>query len=132
MLSAYLAFGQTIPNSREIVRYGGVQAVHADGALTLRMRELDRTESSARGSRHVVIRSRDEDYPFFLTRHIVFWDDCDVAETWTEIRHAEEGAVRLVRMDSFAAEIPGPIPSTACSSSGARRSSIRLRRWPVT
>ena len=32
-LSAFLAFGQPVPNSREVIQYGGVQAIHADGGF---------------------------------------------------------------------------------------------------
>ena len=106
LFSAYLAFGQPIPNSREVVRYGGIQAIHADGTLTLRMSETGRKERAKNGARHIVVFCRDEAYPLYLTRHFVLWDDCDVAETWIEIKHDEEGPVRLVRTDSFAAEIP--------------------------
>ena len=107
VLSSFLAFGQPIANTREIVRYAGVQAIHADGCLSLRMTKPVRTESVAAGARHVVLESRDEVYPFFLARHAVFYDDCDVVETWMEIRHEEAGPVRLAKMDSFAAELPG-------------------------
>ena len=112
LFSAYLAFGQPVPERpREVVRYGGIQAIHADGTLTLRLTETGREERTENGSRHLVVTSRDEDYPFSLTRHFVRWDDCDVAETWVEIRHDEEGPVRLVRSDSFAAALPG-VPET--------------------
>ena len=105
-LSAYLAFGQPVANTREVVRYGGLQAIHADGTLSLRMTEPTRRVEDIAGGVHVVSESGDESYPFFLTRHAVFHDDCDVVETWIEIRHDEEGPVRLVRMDSFASELP--------------------------
>ena len=112
LFSAYLAFGQPVPERpREVIRYGGIQAIHADGTLTLRLTETGREERRENGARHLVVTSRDEDYPFFLTRHFVRWDDCDVAETWVEIRHDEEGPVRLVRSDSFAATLPG-VPET--------------------
>ena len=108
VLSAYFAFGQPIAHSRRhIERYGGIQAIHADGGLTLRLKETGRTQTNEGGSRHIVITSRDEVYPFYLTRHAVFHDDCDVAETWVEIRHDEKGPVRLVKTDSYAAELPG-------------------------
>ena len=106
LLSTYFAFGQ--PDAREwnIERYGGVQAVHADGTVTLRMAETGRRETVEGTARHIVLESRDETYPFFVTRHVVIWNDTDVAETWVEIRHDEEGPVRLLKMDSLAAEIP--------------------------
>ena len=128
LFSAYLAFGQPVPNSREVVRYGGIQAIHADGTMSLRMSETGREERTENGAKHVVVSCRDEAYPFELTRHFVRWDDCDVAETWVEIRHDEEGPVRLVRTDSFAAEIPGATdgirPSADCESATSR---IHLR-----
>ena len=107
VLSAFLAFGQPVTNTREVVRHAGLQVIHADGTLTLRMTEPVRKDWTESGVRHLVFENRDETYPLFLTRHVVFRDDSDVVETWTEIRHEEEGVVRLVKMDSFAAEIPG-------------------------
>ena len=106
LLSTYFAFGQ--PDAREwnIERYGGIQAMHADGTVTLRMTETGRHETVEGAARHVVLESRDETYPFFVTRHVVIWNDTDVAETWVEIRHDEEGPVRLLKMDSLAAEVP--------------------------
>ena len=106
LLSTYFAFGQ--PDAREwnIERYGGIQAVHADGTVTLRMTETGRRETVEGAARHIVLGSRDETYPFFVTRHVVIWNDTDVAETWVEFRHDEEGPVRLLKMDSLAAEIP--------------------------
>jgi len=53
VLSAFLAFGQPVTNSREVVRYGGVQAIHADGCLTFRMSEPVRTERTEAGARHI-------------------------------------------------------------------------------
>lgn len=107
LLSSYLVFGQPIPNSREIVRYGGMQVVHEDGVMTLRMSETGRREWKEDGATHQVLSSKDDAYDFTLDRHILIWDDCDVVETWVEIRHGEQSAVRVLKMDSFAAEIPG-------------------------
>ena len=37
-LAGYLAFGQLIPlEQQEIVKYAGLQVIHADGAVTLRL-----------------------------------------------------------------------------------------------
>ena len=107
LVSSYLAFGQVIPGrQQEIVKYGGVQVIHADGAVTLRLKEVGRDEVPGSGSRHVRIRLKDEHYPFEVTRHVRSWADCDAIETWAEIRHAESGFVKLLKMDSFAAEVP--------------------------
>ena len=107
ILSSYLVFGQLIPQGQqEIVKYGGVQAIHADGSVTLRLKETAREEKTEAGSRHVIVRLRDEHYPFEVTRHVRSWSDCSAVETWAEIRHQEEGPVRLLKMDSLAAVIP--------------------------
>jgi len=107
LVSSYLAFGQLIPQGQqEIVKYGGVQAIHADGAVTLRLAEVGREDISEPGARHVVVRLRDEHYPFEVVRHVRAWNDCAAVETWAEIRHAEPGPVKLLKMDSFAAAVP--------------------------
>ena len=109
-LAGYLVFGQVFQNEKnqgEIVRYAGLQAVHADGAVTLRLVETGRTETFADGSRTVSIAMRDEDYPFEAVRHVKCWDDCGVVETWLELRHEEPGPVKLLHADSFASRISG-------------------------
>jgi len=109
VVTSYLAFGQLIPEGQqEIVKYGGLQAIHADGAVTLRLKETSRAEVAESGARHLVVQLQDEHYPFFITRHIRQWNDCAAVETWAEIRHNEPSAVRLLQMDSFAAKVPVP------------------------
>ena len=42
-LAGYLAFGQLIPQGQqEIVKHAGLQVLHADGAVTLRLKEAGR------------------------------------------------------------------------------------------
>ena len=118
-LATYLAFGQPIPkagNAEAIVRYGGIQAIHADGSVTLRLKETGRTETAEAGGRHIVISLKDEAYPFFVTRHVKTWNDCDAVETWVEVKHDEAKPVRLVKMDSFAAQLPGRHPKVKVMS----------------
>ena len=109
-MASYLAFGQPIVGeggAEAIVRYGGIQAIHADGCVTLRLKETDRTETPEDGGKHVVISLKDEFYPFYVTRHVKTYGDCDAVETWVEVKHDEAKPVRLVKMDSFAAQLPG-------------------------
>lgn len=107
LVSSYLAFGQLIPSGQqEIVKYGGIQAIHADGAVTLRLKEVARENVAEDGAKHIVVRLQDEHYPFSVTRHIRQWNDCEAVETWCEISHNEPGAVRLLQMDSVAAAVP--------------------------
>ena len=107
-MAGYLAFGQPTGNYYEAVtKHSGLQVIHSDGAVTLRLEELkvENVECKVDGSRTVAIRLRDERYPFEVTRHVRTWGDCGAVETWAEIRHEEAGAVRLVRADSLAAPV---------------------------
>ena len=105
-LSGYLVFGQPTGSYYEaIVKHCGLQVIHADGAVTLRLVETGREERSDAGSKTVAIRMKDELYPFEVTRYVKSWDDCGAVETWVEVRHGEGGPVRLLRADSFATQV---------------------------
>ena len=101
----YLAFGEPIPgkgNGEGFVRHGGLKVIHADGSVTLRLKETARETIAEPDAEHTVISLRDEAYDFLVARHIREWKDCGAVETWVELENREEGAVRLVTMDSFA------------------------------
>ena len=105
-LSGYLVFGQPTGSYYEaIVKHCGLQVIHADGAVTLRLAEVGREEKSDADSKTVVIRLKDELYPFEVTRYVKSWSDCGAVETWVEVRHAEGGPVKLLRADSFATQV---------------------------
>ncbi len=106
-LAGYLVFGQPTGNYYgAITKNSGLQAIHADGAVSLRLAETGRTEETgADGSKTTVIRLKDDLYPFEVTRFVRSWADCAAVETWLELRHSEPGPVRLVRADSFAAPV---------------------------
>ena len=105
-MAGFLAFGQPTGNYYEaITKHAGLQVIHADGAVTLRLEETGREETAEGGAKTVTIRMKDEHYPFEVTRYVKTWDDCGAVETWAEIRHGETGAVRLVRADSFASRV---------------------------
>ena len=105
-MAGYLAFGQLAGDPREaITKHSGLQVIHADGAVTLRLAEVGRDETATDSAKTVTVRMKDEHYPFEVVRYVRTWDDCGAVETWTEIRHSETGAVRLVRADSFAAPL---------------------------
>ncbi|MCQ2393246.1 MAG: alpha-galactosidase [Kiritimatiellae bacterium] len=102
----YLVFGQVIPShQREIVKHAGLQVIHADGAVTLRLKETGREEKMEGAAKHVVITCQDEVRPFRVVRHILSWPDCGAVETWVEVSHSEKGPVKLLRADSFAAPV---------------------------
>lgn len=105
-MAGYLAFGQLIPQSQqEIVKHAGLQVIHADGTVTLRLKEKGRSEKEDGMSKIVKIEMCDECCPFEVSRFIRCWRDCDVVETWLEIRHFESGPVKLVKADSFASRV---------------------------
>ncbi len=104
-LSGYLAFGQLVPGQPEIVKHAGLQVLHADGAVTLRLREEGSETREEDGAKTTSIRCKDESYPFEVTRFVKSWDDCDAVETWVEIVHSESGPVRLLRADSYACAV---------------------------
>ena len=105
-MAGYLAFGQPTGNYYEaITKHAGLQVIHSNGAVTLRLAEVGREESAADGAKTIVVRLKDEHYPFEVARYIKTWGDCAAVETWAEIRHFEPGPVRLVRADSFASPV---------------------------
>ena len=109
VLAGYLAFGQLVPHGQqEIVKHAGLQAIHADGSVTLRLKEEGRETKEENGADVTAIRLKDEYYPFEVTRYVKTWRDCDAVETWVEIRHGERGAVRLLHADSFASAVDVP------------------------
>ncbi len=123
-LSGYLAFGQLLPTGQvEIQKYAGIQAIHADGAVTLRLNETGRQETDEDGGKHIVITLDDAAYPFHVTRHVKTWPDCSAVETWVEIRHEENAPVKLLKMDSFATSVP--LAKFKCSTLG------KDTRYPV-
>ena len=91
-LAGYLAFGQPIPQGQqEIVKHAGLQVLHADGAVTLRLKEAGREKRAEDGAEVTTIRLVDVLYPFEVTRYVKSWNDCDAVETWVEVRHSETG-----------------------------------------
>jgi len=69
-MAGCLAFGQPTGNYYEaITTHSGLQVIHSDGAVTLRLREQgtgngERIVENGDGSKTTVIRLRDERYPF--------------------------------------------------------------------
>ena len=103
-LAACLAFGNRAGSGflGDIVKHAGLQAIHADGSVTLRMEVSDRSETDEAGSKTYRTVFRDACHPFEATRFVKEWKDCGVVETWYELRHDEPGAVKLLKADSFA------------------------------
>ena len=103
--SAYSVFGSSA--FKEINRYGGLAVRHADGTLSTEL-VLRQTAfvADVPGAEHLVFNYCDEAYPFEVTQHFRALADVDVIETWVELTNREPSAVRLLRMDSFAIDLP--------------------------
>jgi alpha-galactosidase len=103
----YLAFGDLNNSYYEAVfKHAGLHVIHADGGVSLRLKEKSRNEQKDAVSKTVAIHFKDEYYPFEVIRYIKTWNDCGVVETWLEIKHNEPSPVKLVRADSYASRIP--------------------------
>ena len=118
--AGYLVFGQLSgQHQSDIVKHAGLQVIHADGSVTLRMKETGRDTMQGKGFTTYSITMEDESHPFKLIRRIRRWDDCGIVETWVEIVHSEQGPVKLVRADSFACRVDaGPVAAKVLSLSG--------------
>ena len=121
-LAGYLAFGQPTGNYYEaIAKHSGLQVIHADGAVTLRLSEEGKEKRTEDGSTVETIRYRDGRYPFEVIRHVKSWNDCAVVETWVDIRHSEPGPVRLIHADSFAAPVDAGVAKLASAAKDAQK-----------
>ena len=66
-LGQYRVFGGLTSNAKSrpaTFKHGGIQVVHADGAVSLRLAETGREETEDAESKTVSIRFKDEYYPF--------------------------------------------------------------------
>lgn len=104
----YPAFGSSRGNSCAEKR-GALQVRHADGDESIDWKCLRAFEiPEGKASRHVAFELADKAHrDFRAVQHFRAWCDCDVFETWVEIRNGEKGAVALSRMDSFCLQLPG-------------------------
>ena len=58
------------------------------------------TRENRDGGQVTAIATRDKFYPFYVTIYYKTYPDCEVIETWTEIRHLEKKPVTLYRFAS--------------------------------
>lgn len=73
---------------------------HSDGNKTSRLVVTDvQTEQNA-NSTLTTVRTRDDVYPVEVDIKYLTYTDCDIIETWTEIRNGERKNITLTRFDS--------------------------------
>ena len=106
--ATYSVFGSDgVFEHKDPNRWGGLAVTHADGVVSTELK-ADKAETVADGSgaTHLVFSYRDTVYPFFVTQHFRAFEDCDIVETWVELRNGEPAAVKIPRMDSLALFLP--------------------------
>ena len=74
-----------------------LSATHADGNLSLDMEVTGVDTQKEEGTEVTTIRMKDKVYPFYVDLCYKTYEDADIIETWTEIRHEEKKAVTLNR-----------------------------------
>lgn len=83
-----------------------LQITHADGNTSTRLLyQNSSTTQEAEGQVLHKIFLRDPAYPLDVTLCFRTHDELDVVEQWTEIRHAQEGEIKLERMASSALNV---------------------------
>ena len=73
---------------------------HSDGNMSLDMYITDVRKEKNDGKETVVIEMKDRVYPFYVNVNYEAYDDVDVIETWTEIKHNEKKPVVLNQFSS--------------------------------
>ena len=91
---AYPVYGLTCPTEVALA------VRHADGNMTLQMEVTGVTTGDADGASVTVIGLKDRVYPFYVDVCYRTYPDADVIETWTEIKHQEDGVVTLNQFSS--------------------------------
>ena len=88
-MPAYPVYGLNCPGESALA------VKHADGNMTLQM-EIVQVRTVKEGNAEVtVIEMKDKVYPFYVNVCYRTYQDADVIETWTEIRHQEKKPVTL-------------------------------------
>ena len=87
--SAYPVYGLNCPGEAALA------VRHSDGNMSLQM-EVEKTETRTEGNATITtVNMKDKVYPFYIDVCYKAWQDADIIETWTEIRHTEKKAVTL-------------------------------------
>ena len=87
--SAYPVYGLNCPGEAALA------VRQSDGNMSLQM-EVEKTETRTEGNATIItVSMKDKVYPFYIDVCYKAWQDADIIETWTEIRHTEKKAVTL-------------------------------------
>ncbi len=88
-MPAYPVYGLNCPGESALA------VKHADGNMTLQMEIVQVKTSKEENAEITAIELRDKVYPFYVNVYYKAYQDADVIEIWTEIRHQEKKPVIL-------------------------------------
>ena len=77
-----------------------IQATHSDGNPSLDLRYVSHESDSSEGATTTGIHLKDPKYPFEVTLYYKAYQDEDLIEQWSVIRHQEKGPVKLQKYAS--------------------------------
>ena len=92
--SAYPVYGLSGANEAALA------VKHADGNMTLDMNIIDVNTTKEGPATTTTIKMKDKVYPFYVDVNYKYFDDADVIETWTEVKHNEKSNVTLNQFSS--------------------------------
>lgn len=87
--TAYPVYGLNCPSETALA------VKHADGNMTLQLAVTGVTTRREDNATVTVVELKDKVYPFFVNVCYKAWQDADVIETWTEMKHQEKKPVVL-------------------------------------
>lgn len=73
---------------------------HADGNMTLQMEVVQVTTRNEKEAKVTVIEMKDKVYTFFINVCYRTYNDAEIIETWTEVKHSEKKPVVLTQFAS--------------------------------
>ena len=88
-MPAYPVYGLNCPGESALA------VKHADGNMTLQMEIVQVKTSKEENAEITAIELKDKVYPFYVNVYYKAYQDADVIEIWTEIRHQEKKPVIL-------------------------------------
>lgn len=88
-MPAYPVYGLNCPGESALA------VKHGDGNMSLQMEVVEVKTEKAGNAEVTIIEMKDKVYPFYVSVYYKAYQDADVIETWTEIRHQEKKPVEL-------------------------------------
>ena len=91
-MPAYPVYGLNCPGESALA------VKHADGNMTLQMEIVQVKTSKEENAEITAIELKDKVYPFYVNVYYKAYQDADVIEIWTEIRHQERNRLYSISL----------------------------------